>query len=233
MVSRLKIYVRKGINMKKRSVIVFIAGLVIVIIAASCRCDPTNIASVQLTLVPQHRDCWCWAATTEMISMYYGHRVDQCLSANFVHGTPPDCCTGCTGTCPCWGWGWGASIADIQNNWTHWNFTYAYAGNSLSWEDLRHAVYCRKSPIQAVWWWSGGGGHVINVYGYAQTPVGNFVSYMNPWAPDCQCLSTGACSSTNGGEDAITTYSAFDNDGNHDWGNSFYNFYYVSPTPTP
>jgi len=188
--------------------------------------------SVNVDLIPQHRDWWCWAATTEMISDYYGHRVDQCQSANFVHGTPPDCCTGCTGDCPCWGSGWGATINDIKNNWTHWSFDYTYASSSLSWKDLREIIstskYCKKSPIQVVWWWTGGGGHVVTAYGYAEVGSDRYVSYLNPWPPDCEKTGN-QCKSASGGEDAVMTYDAFVSDASHNWGDSFYDFKYTGP----
>lgn len=195
-------------------------------------CKPPNLASVGVDLVPQHRDWWCWAATTEMITSFYGHRVDQCQSANFVHGTPPDCCSGCTGDCPCWGSGWGASIADIQNNWTHWKFTYKHVSSSIAWSDLRETISptpsCKKSPIQAVWWWTGGGGHVVTIYGYAEVGGQQYVSYYNPLPVDCQKAGS-TCSAGSGGEDAIRLYSDFVSSAAHSWGDSFSEFKYVGP----
>jgi len=197
--------------------------------AAGC-CRPKKIESLNMNLIPQHRDWWCWAATTEMISTFYGHAVEQCQSANNVHGTPPDCCTGCTGNCPCWGWAWGASITDIQNNWTHWKFTYTYAASSLSWADLTKTLSsspaCTRSPIQVVWWWTGGGGHVVAAYGFAEAGGQRYVSYNNPLPPDCSKSGT-QCTPVSGGEDAVMTYDAFVSDTGHNWGNSFYNFKYV------
>jgi hypothetical protein len=199
---------------------------------AGC-CTPPNLASVGVNLVPQHRDWWCWAATTEMISTYYAHRVDQCQSANFVHGMPPDCCTGCTGNCPGWGSGWGATIADIQNNWTHWNFQYKYTPGSIGWSDLRETISttpnCKKSPIQAVWWWTGGGGHVVTIYGYAEVGGQQYVSYFNPLPVDCTRSAAGTCSSATGGEDAIRLYSDFVSSASHNWGDSFSEFKYAGP----
>ncbi|MDL1971335.1 MAG: hypothetical protein LWW94_10325 [Candidatus Desulfofervidaceae bacterium] len=140
----------------KHKGLVFFAFIVMASVFASlfgC-CHPPLVSSLNVELIPQHRDCWCWAATTEMISKFYGHKIDQCDSANYVHGTPPDCCTGCQGNCPCWGWGWGATINDVKNNWTHWHFNYTYKTSSLSWKKLKATIAstrcCGKSPIQAV-----------------------------------------------------------------------------------
>jgi hypothetical protein len=170
-----------------------------------------------------------------MTSEYYGHQIDQCESANYVHGVPPDCCTGCTGNCPCWGSDWGATISDIQNNWTHWNFDYTYEASSLSWDELKQTIStstnCGSSPIQVVWWYTWGGGHVVTAYGYAETPDGNYVYYKNPWPPDCAEPEEAEdeCAPEIGGEDAVTTYAVFVNDGVHNWGNSFHHFQYTGP----
>ena len=191
-------------------------------------CTPPALSSVGVQLVPQERDWWCWAATTEMISGYYGNQIEQCESANYVHGSTPDCCTGCVGNCDCWGSGWGASITNIKNNWTHWGFSYKHASSELSWDDLKSTIsttpYCKRSPIQAVWWWTGGGGHVVTVYGYAEIGGTNYVAYYNPLPVSCQRDASGTCSTRPGGEDVVSTYAAFENSAAHDWGDSFYNF---------
>lgn len=210
-----------------------VLGLLALCALLSGCCRPPRLASVSVPLVPQQRDWWCWAATTEMISIYYGHRVNQCDSANHIHGSPPNCCMGCTGQCDCWGSGWGASITDLQSNWRHWRFDFTYVAASLSWDQLRSTVStsanCARSPIQAVWWWTGGGGHVVTIYGYAEAGGQRYVSYMNPWPPDCGRGATGTCSPQAGGDDAVITYAAFLSDGTHTWGNSFHSFRFVGP----
>lgn len=200
-----------------------------------CTAPPSE--SHNVALFPQHRDWWCWAATTEMISDYYGHRIQQCDSANYVHGTPPNCCTGCTGNCPCWGSGWGATIGQIQNNWTHWNFSYEYVSSSLSWKDLKKTLskkkYCRKSPVQAVWWWPNSG-HVVVITGYTElkltTGTYKFVFYNNPAPMDCTRNNLGVCQPrASGGAAAVSTYDAFKVSGTRTWGDSFYGFRYTGP----
>lgn len=217
--------------MKPNTVALLSLSALLVCLAGCCR--PLKLSGLGVPQVPQHRDWWCWAATTEMITTYYGHSVDQCNSANFVHGTPPDCCTGCTGNCPGWGSAWGASISDIQNNWTHWKFQYTYVASSLTWDVLRKttstAPSCSKSPIQAVWWWTNGGGHVVTVYGYAEIGGQQYVSYLNPLPEDCATNGKQCTSQSGGGEDAVTTYADFVSNTAHSWGNSFHSFKYVGP----
>ena len=210
---------------------IFIILFILIMITACTPCTPPGISSVTISLYPQQRDWWCWAASTEMISSYYGHRVLQPDSANFVHGQPPDCSVGCD----CWGSAWGASITDIQNNWTQWDFTYTYESDSLSWDNLKSTISnstnCGKSPIMVIWWFYGGGGHVVVAYGYADTNAGDFVSYRDPWPPSYTEPDHAGdpCVAQAGGGDHVTTYAAFVDDGVHNWGDSFHHFVYQAP----
>lgn len=183
-------------------------------------CQPPKISSVPVNLYPQQRDWWCWAACTEMVSDYFGHRVKQCDSANYVR-PPTTCCSGCSGNCDCWGSNWGATISDIQNNWTHWNFSYTYKESSLTWEEVKTTVSntsnCCRCPIYVVT-----GGHVVVIYGYSEIGSSKYVSYNDPWPPDCEKIS-GTCKSKPGGEDVVSTYEAF---AVHWWA-TFYNFKYI------
>jgi hypothetical protein len=227
-----------------RLMIVLVQVLVALLILWGC-CTPPKINSVGVRLIPQQRDWWCWAASTEMVSEYYIGAlkgIPQCQSASYIHNKnydpDVDCCTGCTGNCPCWGQNWGASIGDIKNNWTHWNFDYTYINANLPWEDgdkddvkdtLSSTPFCKKSPIYVVWWWypnpGWSGGHVVTIYGYAEIGADHYVSYYNPLPESCD-NSTGTCTSVAGGEDVVSTYAAFADDGVHKWGDTFYNFKY-------
>jgi hypothetical protein len=189
------------------------------------------IAVLDVNLVPQHRDFWCWAAATEMISTYHGSRVDQCDSANFVHGVPPNCCTGCSGDCPGWGPAWAASIAQIQNNWNHWNYSFSYEARALTWQELVSAIYPIRSPVFAAWYWTGGGGHVVVARGYELLGDGSRLVYvLDPWAPDCQPPSQTPsgqplpCQPQAGGTVSIMDYPTFVNDRIHRWGDSLHDF---------
>jgi len=212
--------------------------LLFLLLTVSACCNPGKMGSLGVNLHPQERDWWCWAACTEMVSEFYlgtGNGVPQCDSANFVHGTPPDCCTGCTGDCPCWGWPWGATIGEIKNNWTNWGFDYEYISDPLPWSDeneydikdtLSPKSYCGKSPIYVVWWWYGGGGHVVVAYGYAEIGEATYVSYLNPWPPSCTepGPDSDSCEPAAGGDDVVVLYEAFVDDGIHSWGDTFHRF---------
>jgi len=213
--------------MKRSKVFVFaVLCLAVFGFQAGC-CQPPKLSSVGVNIHPQQRDWWCWAACTEMVSEYYGHRVIQCDSANYVHNKDHDpdveCCTGCKGDCPCWGSAWGAFIDEIKDNWTHWKFNYTYVASSLSWEDLKSTVSttscCGKSPIYVVI-----PGHVVVIYGYAEINGNKYISYFDPWEPNCEKVSAN-CQDKTGGADVVTTYDAFLNK----WKHSFYKFSYVGP----
>lgn len=211
---------------EERLKLVLSAGMLLAFLFA-CTCTPKQLASVDLPFTPQHRDWWCWAAVTEMISQFYGHRVDQCDSAEYIGGG--NCCTGCTGDCDCWGWPWGATVTDIDNNWTHWDFTYTSTSSSLTWEELRDAIDCEDSPLMVWWTWKPlgtNGAHVVAAYGYVEAAGQQFVSYYDPWAPDCQKVGN-VCSHTAGGDEVVNTYAAFTETGGHLWNHTWYDFTYT------
>ncbi len=221
--------------MRKGKIVLVFVVLALGAFLSGCPCYPPEKTILEVNLIPQHRDWWCWAACIEMVSQYYGHRVDQCQAANFKHGIPPDCCTGCTGKCPGWGSAWGASITDIKNNWNHWQFNYQYKAASLDWDTLKKTIstsqYCGRSPIYVWWTWYGGGAHVVVAYGYLEDKIEQIqlVYVRNPWPPDCAQEFNGNCTPQNGGETAVSTYEDFVDDGIHKWDHSFYDFKYVGP----
>lgn len=211
--------------MKQLKVVVFLLLVSVPVLMSSGCCTPPKIASLGVNLHPQERDWWCWAAAAEMISEHYGHRVNQCDSASYVHNKDHDpdvnCCTGCSGDCPCWGSAWGATIDEIKDNWSHWKFSYTYSDTTLSWDDLKKALsptsYCWKTPIEVII-----SGHVLVAYGYAEIAGNKYVSYYDPWEPNCG-INAGTCQSQPGGDDVVTTYDAFLTI----WKKTFYNFKYT------
>ena len=197
---------------------------------AAC-CTPLAAGGVALNWTPpQHTDTWCWAASTELVSDFFNHRVNQCDSSNHVHGKPADCSKGCSGYCDCWGV-CGATIGQIQDNWTYWKFSSTHVASALSWATLKKTMsstwLCDKSPVQVIWWWTGGGGHVVSAYAYIETAVGKFVAYYNPWGPDCS-MPDASCNSasTAGGDDAVATYEWMVSTSDKQWGDTFYAFKY-------
>jgi len=217
--------------MKNKAIAVILVVLTLLPFTTGCQCKPPNSSFLAVSLVAQERDWWCWAACTEMISAFYKHKVNQCKSANYVHGTPPDCCTGCTGNCPCWGSGWGAYISDMKDNWTHWKFDYQYVASSVGWKELKLLIHCYKTPLYVVWRWSGGGGHVVTVYGYQETAKKKYVVYRDPWPPSCEKIKQKCKPKSDWypGATKVRTYSAFVSSGGHSWSDTFHRFKYTGP----
>jgi hypothetical protein len=189
-----------------------------------------RVTALDVDLIPQQRWWWCWAASTEMISKFYGHRVTQCQSAAFIHGSGSlDCCT-CSGEflagdCRCWGWDYGAYIDDMKDNWRRWNFAFNFSDSSLEWDVLKKTIHPVGSPIFVCLRWQGGGGHVVVISAYSETGPRKYLLYLDPWPPDCSPFS-GSCMSVPGGEKAVSTYEAFVEDKERHWQESFYNFKY-------
>jgi Papain-like cysteine protease AvrRpt2 len=223
--------------MKKFPLLILLAILVLTFCGCPCRPLKVGIIPIKST-VPQHTNTWCWAASTELISDYYNHRVDQCESSKFVHNNPADCSKGCPGYCSCWYIynvqpGCGATISQIADNWTHWKFKYVNTSAALSWDDLKVSLSvmrkCDKSPVQVIWWWTEGGGHVVTAYGYVEGAQDKFVIYYNPWAPDCTDPDTACSSPTDGGEYASATYEWMVSTADKRWGDTFAKFSYAGP----
>jgi hypothetical protein len=192
---------------------------------------------LKMHLRAQHRDFWCWAAATEMISEYLGRRISQCDSVSYVTGA-----AWCTETCECesgWGPFFGAELEQMKDNWRHWDFKFKHLAGRLPWPDLTEEISRSRRPVFAAWSWVGGGGHVLVVNGYAQ-PSGrdlilplirrNYVLYKDPWPPDCE-PSDGffTCTEVSGGDEAVSTYAAFVDDGVHVWDNTLHLFINTVP----
>lgn len=192
---------------------------------------------LKMRLRPQHRDYWCWAAATEMISEYLGRRISQCDSILNVHAF-----AWCTEACECetgWGPAFGADLSQMMDNWRDWDFKFKHVTGALSWSDLTQEISRTRKPIFALWSYAGGGGHALVVAGYAQ-PSGrdlflplvrrNYVLYKDPWPPDCE-PGDGfyTCTEVPGGDEAVSTYAAFVDDGVHVWGDTLHLFINAAP----
>ena len=60
--------------------------------------------TLNVQLLPQLTNMWCWAASAEMVMKYEGHDVPQCKQANHEFGRT-DCCNNPTpGACVQGGW---------------------------------------------------------------------------------------------------------------------------------
>lgn len=210
--------------MKRILKLSFICFVILFLMGVKCNQNGKVFARLDLELVPQHTNRWCWAACTEAISAFYGHRVLQCASSQYIHNNPTTC-KDCSSFCTCWN-ACSASIDNVKKNWTHWKFNYSYLNKCLTFNEIKDAIYSKKSPIFVIWWYPTTG-HVVTIYEYLD--LGDdltLVAYRNPWPPDCSNPTSNCNTSVSGGEDAASYYDTFVDDGNHRWGDTFYNFSY-------
>lgn len=132
---------------------------------------PRIVLNVQL--IGQQTDMWCWAASGQMIMSYLGNNVSQCAQANARFGRS-DCCNSPTpGGCVQGGW----------PEFSRWGFnsqTTAW-GVALTFAQLTDQ-FSQNRPVAFSWGWAGGGGHMMVAAGVDTTA--NFVLVDDPWPPN-------------------------------------------------
>lgn len=170
----------------------------------SACCKPANVGSQPVPLISQQTNNWCWAATTQMITTFLGHGVQQCDLANQRFGRT-DCCTG---NCP-------KNSACNMPGWTMFSesgFDFRESVTPLPWDSITKYIYCRKQPLAYAYGpKSGGVGHVLVIYGYASIGSTNYLFLRDPWAP-CE------------GNDRPITYEEYSNSGSSDHWRTMFDF---------
>ena len=146
-------------------------------IAAPIPLVHTKTLNVQL--LPQLTNMWCWAASAEMVMKYEGHDVPQCKQANHEFGRT-DCCNNPTpGACVQGGWPefavWGFSSQTLPD------------GVALTFSQIITQID-GNMPFCFSWHWQGGGGHMMVGRGYSWPTFvifGSQTVYINdPWPPN-------------------------------------------------
>ena len=170
-------------------------------------CTPNEIVgAVSVQLRPQETNNWCWAATTQMITEYYGHGRSQCELANERFSMT----TCCEGDCP------KNSACNIPG-WTMFaecGFDSTASATPLSWYDLKCEIDCDDSPLSYAYGpKSGGVGHVLVISGYARLDGTDYVALTDPWDP-CD------------GAQRWITYSEYSSSGTSNHWETSYNFHY-------
>lgn len=132
------------------------------------------VKTLNVQLMGQQTDMWCWAASGEMIMNYAGHDVAQCKQANHRFGRT-DCCNTPTPT-PCVTGGWPEfSVWNFSSQTTSW-------GVALTFAQLVAQIN-GNMPVGFSWGWTGGGGHMMVACGYSNNIVSQMVYVNNPWPP--------------------------------------------------
>lgn len=137
---------------------------------------------LDLSLVMQEQDQWCWAAASTSILLYYNVEIEQCEVAEYTR-TKSDwhdfgdvnCCVDPSKGCNYWNYNWGkpGSIEDILNN---WSVEVNNLARHLAEQEVIDEISTEK-PFIIRWGWATGGGHFVTGYGIDNS----LVNYMDPW----------------------------------------------------
>lgn len=164
--------------------------LVVALLIVCCGCDnntkrqrPGALSERSLVLnvplIAQKTEQWCWAASAEMILNYHGYPNEhtQCVQANYKFENN-NCCNNPTPT-DC-----------IHPGWPEFEkFGYDYYttewGNALSWEDLKKEIDSNR-PFVFAWGWKNSPssmGHMMTLVGYSENENIRMVYINDPWLP--------------------------------------------------
>ncbi len=145
---------------------------------------------LNVELVPQSENQWCWAATGRMTMLFAGgdsSALTQCAQANDAFSQSSCCANGSTGVCnkpyyPLFdNWGFAAEmVLSTNKSGTPWE---KMKGAALSWTDLKGLIDAEK-PVAFLWRWKKGGGHYMVAVGYYEdlttVPETRMVHIINP-----------------------------------------------------
>ena len=152
-------------------------ALLIIFISPSAFSQVLNVP-----LVTQEQDEWCWAAVSKSILNYYGDSVSQCQIAEYTRETATwnnfgnvDCCTDPSQGCNYWNYPYGytGSIQDILQNWGVQNYGVDYPLTPI---EITQEI-AGSRPFIIRWAWTAGGGHFVLGQGFLDSTL----YYMNPW----------------------------------------------------
>lgn len=138
---------------------------------------------LDVPLVTQEQNQWCWAGVTSCILSYYSHPISQCEIAEYARSVitwksfgTVNCCDnpsqGCNNTN--FLWGYEGSIQDILLHFD--NITAATIESEITEEYIAEEIDANR-PIIIRWGWAAGGGHFLIIHGIQNDNV----YYMNPW----------------------------------------------------
>ena len=128
----------------------------------------TDLDSLTLNIngVIQEKSNWCWAATSNCVSLYLrGTSPTQTQIVTAVKGSPIN-----NPALP------AEQVAAL--NYSGINTTYV--DRALSATEIKDMIRGCYSPILAHIAWSDGGAHAVVIYGYSYSSQ-NYISYMDPW----------------------------------------------------
>jgi hypothetical protein len=133
-------------------------------------------ASLNVRLVGQETELWCWAASTEMIVEFLdpAQDVKQCDEAS--NQDPPKLCCGATMEDGCINGGW-PDFGRYKFNATR------TSSQALPWDTICEQIARKKAPIAFSWKWTGGGGHMMVIVGYSLVGDQKYLTVYDPLPP--------------------------------------------------
>ena len=146
-------------------------------------CSPAFAKVLDVPLVTQEQDQWCWVGVSKATLDFYGLNVRQCRIAEYTRTTATwhdfgstNCCVDASQGCNYWNYNWGyaGSVNDILQNWGVSN--YGYSG-VLTKAEIKEQIDGNR-PFLIRWGWTAGGGHFLVGHGIDDNGM---VNYMNPW----------------------------------------------------
>jgi len=140
---------------------------------AGC-CTPPTQTLLAVPLDGQHQSNWCWAASGQMITEYFGHGVSQCKQVGDQSGLPNCCNTPTPGPCNVGG------TTRIDN----YGFTRTIATSAVPFKSLQCELSASQRAMIFDLRWDGGGGHTIVIRGYDTVGGGQWLWVNNPLPVD-------------------------------------------------
>ena len=139
---------------------------------------------LNVPLVVQEQNQWCWAGCSKCILDYFGDTLNQCTIAEYARTSITwtsfgnvDCCVDPSQGCNYWNYNYG-SLGSIQDILVHFNNVQNYGVAYAISIPTVNAEIAAGRPFVIRWGWTSGGGHFIVGHGINSS---NDVYYMNPW----------------------------------------------------
>lgn len=143
------------------------AVLLVALALVGC-CTPGPQTLLVVPLHGQHQSNWCWAASGQMITDYFGHPIAQCTQVNDANGMTNCCNLPTPSACNLGG------TTHIDN----YGFTRTVVTTPIAYKSLQCELFSDKRAMIYDLRWDGGGGHTIVISGY-DTPGGEQWLWVN------------------------------------------------------
>ncbi len=127
-------------------------------------------AQLQINMLTQDQDQWCWVASGLTIAQFLGKGkdIDENTFCDYAHNLQQG------EQCP----NQAGELTDDQNAFSKLGMNPGQTGGNLSFDDVKSQIDSGK-PIETGIMWTAGGGHAEVIYGYdagSQT-----MNYGDPW----------------------------------------------------